>query len=178
MQALLVCPSDRSAQLDESDVSTLCAWSDILEAWVAQLEDAVVRWNGVRYVAQQDDVTFLGLDDVTHREQIEDAVALFTRTSSWPKLSFNALRLLLLRAFCASRILSVILDDKLQFAQAGLPTDLGNRPGMIRWLFLDTWKMTASESRRLIIADFVESRLSTKSSPDRETDSESETVAV
>ena len=147
----------------------LCAWSDTLEAWAGELERTIMRGNGVPYLARPEDVTFLELDDFTYRAQIERAITEFTRVSYWQKLHFNALRLLLLRAFCASRILDVVLDEQLQLEQYGLPADLGNRAGMIRWLFLDSWEMTASESRRLVIADFVKSRLGPDSSSDRET---------
>ncbi len=161
MQELLPCPTGRSTQLDETEISALCAWSDTLDAWVAELDDAIVRWNGARFVARHGDVTYLQIDDLGQGKQIEEAVCDFIRTSRWPKLSFSQLRLLLLRAFRAHRLLVAVLDDELELSQfaPALPADLGDRPGMIRWLFIETWKATDAQCRNAITTDFVRSRL-------------------
>ncbi len=116
--------------------------SDFLDAQMAIFEAGIVRELGHPFVADEVNTAFLQTDEDLIRPALKRAIEAFIKEGEWPRLDHRHYLHLQFRAFTARSAVLAVLDGgpAAEAVQKQMP-NLEHRNRMIRWLFIDSWRL-------------------------------------
>jgi hypothetical protein len=111
------------------------------------------------HVPDEQNVSFLQVDERLAKPAIEKAVAAFIRDGSWPTLDYRECLHLTFRAHLARETILAVLRGTPQgmAIKPALP-DLENREAALRWFLVDLWNLGGKPFLAVMADTWVKTR--------------------